>query len=207
MEYLIQDTTLQDIADAIRSKTGGTAQIAVPDMAAQISGIQTKQDLSFVTAGKEQILSGYVGADKDGQPVIGGLVPSKVYFTEGVVSNGYSTSTNLTKPISTYTMPGFTPDLIFMFQMGELNSNNYNAPFLKCIFADYIHSVGIMMDYGTGYWYQNYGYDSSSNIYTFADFEYATKPSGDTIALQNNGGYVGNVAIYNTTSFLIAVKI
>ena len=39
-EYLIQDTTLTGIADAIRGKTGGTEPVAVSDMAAQIEGIQ-----------------------------------------------------------------------------------------------------------------------------------------------------------------------
>lgn len=39
-EYLIQDTTLTGIADAIRGKTGGTDPVAVSDMAAQIEGIQ-----------------------------------------------------------------------------------------------------------------------------------------------------------------------
>ena len=39
-EYLIQDTTLTGIANAIREKTGGTDPVAVSDMAAQIEGIQ-----------------------------------------------------------------------------------------------------------------------------------------------------------------------
>lgn len=39
MEYLIQDATLTDIADAIRAKTGGTAPIPVTDMATQIAAI------------------------------------------------------------------------------------------------------------------------------------------------------------------------
>ena len=39
-EYLIQGETLTGIADAIRGKTGGTAPVAVSDMAAQIEGIQ-----------------------------------------------------------------------------------------------------------------------------------------------------------------------
>lgn len=39
-EYLIQGETLTGIADAIRGKTGGTAPVAVSDMAAQINGIQ-----------------------------------------------------------------------------------------------------------------------------------------------------------------------
>ena len=39
-EYLIQDTTLTGIADAIRGKTGGTDPVPVSDMATQIEGIQ-----------------------------------------------------------------------------------------------------------------------------------------------------------------------
>lgn len=38
-KYLIQDTTLAGIADAIRTKTGGTDAILVSDMASQIEGI------------------------------------------------------------------------------------------------------------------------------------------------------------------------
>ena len=40
-DYLIQDTTLTGIADAIRGKTGGTGPIPVLGMAGAISGIQT----------------------------------------------------------------------------------------------------------------------------------------------------------------------
>ena len=40
-DYLIQDTTLTGIADAIRGKTGGTGPIPVSGMAGAISGIQT----------------------------------------------------------------------------------------------------------------------------------------------------------------------
>ena len=39
-EYFIQSETLTGIADAIRSKTGGTDPISVSDMAGQIEGIQ-----------------------------------------------------------------------------------------------------------------------------------------------------------------------
>lgn len=39
--YMIQDTTLTGIADAIRAKTGGADAIAVTDMAGQIEGISS----------------------------------------------------------------------------------------------------------------------------------------------------------------------
>lgn len=39
-EYIIQDSTLTGIADAIRAKTGSTEAIGVADMASQIEGIQ-----------------------------------------------------------------------------------------------------------------------------------------------------------------------
>ena len=39
-EYLIQDTTLTGIADAIREKTGGTDPVAVSDMAGKIAEIK-----------------------------------------------------------------------------------------------------------------------------------------------------------------------
>lgn len=40
-DYLIHDSTLEDIADAIRAKTGGSALINPEDMADEIDGIQT----------------------------------------------------------------------------------------------------------------------------------------------------------------------
>ena len=40
-KYAIEDTTLTGIADAIREKTGGTEEIAVSSMAAEIGAIET----------------------------------------------------------------------------------------------------------------------------------------------------------------------
>lgn len=47
-DYLIQDTTLTGIADAIRGKTGGTGPIPVSGMAEAISGIQTGGGLLII---------------------------------------------------------------------------------------------------------------------------------------------------------------
>lgn len=49
-EYLIQDSTLEDIADAIRTKTGGSALIAPEDMATEIDGLATVTDGIVVTS-------------------------------------------------------------------------------------------------------------------------------------------------------------
>lgn len=46
-EYLIQDTTLTAIANSIRAKTGGTANLTPAQMATEISGISTKEALSW----------------------------------------------------------------------------------------------------------------------------------------------------------------
>ena len=56
-EYLIQDTTLTAIADAIRSKTGKTDAIPVPDMPTEIASITAEsggssgssEDFCYVT--------------------------------------------------------------------------------------------------------------------------------------------------------------
>lgn len=49
-EYLIQDTTLTGIANAIRGKTGGTDPVAVSDMAAQIDGIRAGGGVDVLNA-------------------------------------------------------------------------------------------------------------------------------------------------------------
>ena len=49
MKYLIKDSTLTGIADAIRSKTGATDAIQTDQMAAMIEGIQTGGGASVET--------------------------------------------------------------------------------------------------------------------------------------------------------------
>lgn len=50
-EYLIQDTTLTGIADAVRAKTGKTGSILVSDMASEIANISTGVELNFEVVG------------------------------------------------------------------------------------------------------------------------------------------------------------
>lgn len=61
-EYLIQDTTLTGIADAIRGKTGGTGPVAVSDMAAQIGGIEVGGDIDALIDGS---ISGEINVGVD----------------------------------------------------------------------------------------------------------------------------------------------
>lgn len=50
-DYLVQDTTMTSIANAIRSKTGKTAKMTPATMATEISGISTGVELNFNVVG------------------------------------------------------------------------------------------------------------------------------------------------------------
>lgn len=50
-EYIIQDSTLSSIADAIRTKTGKTDEILVSNMATEITNISTGAELNFDVVG------------------------------------------------------------------------------------------------------------------------------------------------------------
>lgn len=96
-EYLIQDTTLTGIADAIRSKTGSTDAIKVSDMASKIEGISvgggTVDGVHYVTFmsedGSTELYKRPVADGDDcADPVIRGLIsaPTK----ESTVQYEYS---------------------------------------------------------------------------------------------------------------------
>lgn len=63
-EYLIQDTTLTGIAEAIRGKTGDTGAIAVNDMASKINSIVGGgglEDISTETGMDEVLITANIG--------------------------------------------------------------------------------------------------------------------------------------------------
>lgn len=58
-DYLIHDSTLEDIADAIRSKTGGSSLIAPEDMPTEIASISSGTSITDGIVVKERNANGY----------------------------------------------------------------------------------------------------------------------------------------------------
>lgn len=76
-EYLIQKETLDGIADAIIEKTGGTEQVAVPDMRPQILGLYGKNDVEAVTVEPDFSAGDYVVAPSAEGKVLGQVIVAK----------------------------------------------------------------------------------------------------------------------------------
>lgn len=76
-EYLIQKETLDGIADAIIEKTGGTEQVAVPDMRSQILGLYGKNDVEAVTVEPDFSAGDYVVAPSAEGKVFGQVTVAK----------------------------------------------------------------------------------------------------------------------------------
>ena len=70
-------------------------------------------DLSFVTAGAENIQEGFVGADAEGNPIQGTLTPSKVVVVTGETL--WVVSGTSAKPGATFVMPDFDPDFVYLY--------------------------------------------------------------------------------------------
>lgn len=86
-------------------------------------------DLSFITAGAEQILAGFIGANADGEPVEGKL---HNYVNTGIVSTRQQSSTLYVS--TTCIAPDFTPD--FMVGYSVIAASNGNL-FFEAYTVDY----------------------------------------------------------------------
>lgn len=92
-DYLIKDTTLQSIADAIRSKTGSQSSMTPAQMATEISTISTgsggSEIPSGLTATQADVLSTkyFVGVNGTRQQ---GSMPDNGAVTKTLTSNGAS---------------------------------------------------------------------------------------------------------------------
>ena len=87
-KYLIQDTTLTNICDSIRTKEGSSGTIPVTQIASRISAIETGKDVSSVTATASDVVSGKVFVDSAGNQVNGSLVVQTYYYGAANPSNG-----------------------------------------------------------------------------------------------------------------------
>lgn len=97
-KYVIEDTTLTGIADAIRSKEGTTAGIPVPDMSQRILEIQTGIDTSGATAEEADVIEGKIyyanGEEKTGtMPAITGIETELAAGGSFDISLGYHDGT------------------------------------------------------------------------------------------------------------------
>lgn len=69
--YMIQDTTLAGIADAIRGKTGGAEAIAVTDMAAQIAGVSSMPTVYSTPISGTTYFENHIIPDKETANTVG----------------------------------------------------------------------------------------------------------------------------------------
>lgn len=125
-KYSIEDTTLTNIADAIRTKTGNSDSIMVQDMASEIAGIKgepTLQTKTVTPSTSSQTItpdSGYGGLSQvtvnamptatQATPSItvssGGLITAKATQSAGYVASGTKQST---KQLTTQAAKTITP--------------------------------------------------------------------------------------------------
>lgn len=94
--YLIQDTTLSGIADAIRGKTGGADPIPVPDMSALIEGISSIPTLYSSDLSGATYLENHVIPDRDAVNTkpIGDLYASSQFMKRLYVGKNVVCTTN-----------------------------------------------------------------------------------------------------------------
>lgn len=98
---------LTGIANAIRGKTGGTAQIPAQNFAAEIAAIETGTDTSDATAGAAQILAPYTAYGANGK-LTGTMPEADVSASIGdAVSTGLTTRWPVEVSVNT---PGYISD-------------------------------------------------------------------------------------------------
>lgn len=133
-KYVIEDTTLTGIADAIRSKEGTTAGIPVPDMSQRILEIQTGIDTSGATAEEADVIDGKIyyanGEEKTGtMPVITGIETELAAGGSFDISLGYHDGTGkvTAKDLASQTVGDATENSIVTGKSAWVNGELVNG--------------------------------------------------------------------------------
>lgn len=149
-------------------------------------------DLSFVTAGAENIQEGFVGADAEGNPIHGSLMPSKVVAITGETL--WVVSGTSAKPGATFIMPDFDPDFVYLYWHKHPASKSTGADTThgksQIIWWDKTRNVALdchsssnaLQDYECTY----YNLANSSNDFSSFPYDFT---ANSTITLMATSGY------------------
>lgn len=83
-EYLVQDTSLTSVADAIRGKTGASDLLAFPE--GYIEEVNKLVDTRGDTVTADTLLSGYTAHGADGEPITGTKTTITAELLNGVLT-------------------------------------------------------------------------------------------------------------------------
>ena len=135
-EYLIQDTTLTAIAEAIRSKTGESDPVAVADMAEKISGI----------AGGGLVINGGVFTGNGGIYTLEhglGVAPDMIalYFVYGLTATAYLVESGYAISVKVKNQSGFKTYGEISYRNGTVTSRKSNNNGIDAVGADNYHFI------------------------------------------------------------------
>lgn len=227
-DYLIHDSTLEDIADAIRAKTGGSSLIAPEDMPSEIASIESGTSIDH---GFEYTL------DSDGVIIgakaIGDTVPPYA-MNYGFYSNSKAVVVDLTgvKRVGSSAFQQSTKVLIDFSTcedievIGEnafrINTNTTNSMADQTVNMPKLTGVGCgqQIFYGiNSYWPKTWRFPQLTTVPQFffygltqtgLDMQFGS--IGNAVTLSHNRPFGGNTAatgtitVYTTGSYLDTVK-
>lgn len=118
-EYLVQDTSLTSVADAIRGKTGAAGLLSFPD--GYIEEVNKLVDTSGDTVTAETLLSGYTAHGADGEPITGTVTgaPQKTVHTTSTIRFGQLSYSGNTLTFTANALYRATTDRLYRLTPGH----------------------------------------------------------------------------------------